>query len=85
MQATALAENLDRADILGTSSPEIRYQLQWQCDRSPIREPHLQCMLLRAVHDGAGSRLRFRRTLPGAGRANKIGTQLLLYPPRHRA
>jgi hypothetical protein len=85
VQATASTKDLDRADILGSSSPEIWYQLHWQSDRSPVRELDPQCLLLRAVDDGAGSRFHFRRALPSTGRAREIRTQLLLYPPRHQA
>jgi hypothetical protein len=36
-------------------------------------------------YHGAGARLHFFRTLPGAGRANEIGPQLLIHPFRHQA
>jgi hypothetical protein len=54
------------------------YQLHWQRDHSAVPELDQQCVLLRAVHDGAGARLHFRRTLPGAGRANAFVGEMIL-------
>ena len=84
VQATTLAKDLDRSDILGTSSPEIWYQPHGQRDRSAVRELDPQCTFFRAVHGGARSRLRFCCTSPSAGRPSEILPQLLLYPSSRR-
>jgi hypothetical protein len=79
METTASTKDLDRADIFGSSSLQIWYELHRQRDRSPVRELDVQSGFVRTIHDSAGSRLPPRRTHPSAGRPSEIRTQLPLY------
>jgi len=84
VQATASTKDLDGPDMLGTSAPEIWYQLNRQRDCSPVRERDLQRALRGVVHDGAGSWFCSCCTPPGTGRPSEILPQLLLYPSNRR-
>jgi hypothetical protein len=72
VQAAASAQDLNRTQIAPRRPPQVRYQFHSQSDRYPVRKLDPQCVLPRTVHDEPGPCLRFRRTLPGAGRSNKL-------------
>jgi len=84
VQATAAAEDLNRADIARRGSPQSWNQFHRKDDGCPVRQLDRQCAFTGTVLDAGSARLGVRRAAPDLGRASQIRTQFVLYPVRHR-